>query len=117
MNRLLIMMRRMKKITNTDDRDEDEEDTPLKTHDIIPDFMKLRLSTGKVVEVVLFELTKDLGYEHGKLTEDRIGIPSISYDFVKELGKYGKNSLENLRTAVMTKIGKYNIHKHHIKNG
>ncbi|CAB4416366.1 unnamed protein product [Rhizophagus irregularis] len=25
--------------------------------------MKLRLSTGKVVEVVLFELTKDLGYE------------------------------------------------------
>lgn len=49
-------------ITNTDDRYEDEEDTPpkvdkaafRKAHDIIPDSTKLRLSTGKVVEDVLF---------------------------------------------------------------
>ena len=34
--------------------------------------------------------------EWKELTEDRIGIPSISHDIAVELAKYGKNTLEDL---------------------
>ena len=55
--------------------------------------------------------------EWEELTKDRIGIPSISLDIAKELAKYDKNTLEDLRATVMTsyfKDGeKYDAHKHH----
>jgi hypothetical protein len=52
------------------DGDEDEDTPPKvdkvffrKMHDAIPDTAKLRLSTGKIVEDVLFEFAKDMDYE------------------------------------------------------
>ena len=51
------------------------------------------------------------------MTQDRIGIPSIPRDIAKELSRYGKDSLEDLRTAVMTSYlnddEKYDVRKHH----
>ncbi|CAJ0880039.1 7781_t:CDS:2 [Entrophospora sp. SA101] len=35
-----------------------------KTHDAIPDTSKLKLSTGKIVEDILFNFSKDMDYEH-----------------------------------------------------
>jgi len=55
--------------------------------------------------------------EWKELTEDRIGIPFISRDIALELAKYGKNTLEDLRTAVMKSYledgEKYDVRKHY----
>ncbi len=59
-------------------------------------------------------LFSDVEWE--ELTQDRIGIPSIPRDIAKELTKYGKDTLEDLRTAVMTSYledgEKYDTRKH-----
>ena len=50
------------------------------------------------------------------MMQDQIGIPSISHNITKELAKYGKDTLEDLRTAVMTSYledgEKYDTRKH-----
>ncbi|CAB5365782.1 unnamed protein product [Rhizophagus irregularis] len=129
-----------------DDVDEDE-DTPPKVDKVafrmaygaIPNTSKLRLSTGKIVEDVLFKFAKDMDYEHHahsyivdfddenvkalftdeewkELTEDRIGVPSVPSDIVKEMARYGKKTVEELRITVMTTYLKdkerYDICKH-----
>ena len=38
------------------------------------------------------------------MTQDRIGIPFISRDIAKELSRYGKDNLEDLRTAVISVV-------------
>ncbi|CAG8530416.1 17627_t:CDS:10, partial [Acaulospora morrowiae] len=111
-----------------------------KSHDAIPDTTKLKLSTGKIVEDVLFDFCKDMDYEHHahsyivnfddenvkalftdsewkELTEDRIGVPIISHDIAKELARYEKNTLEGLRIVTMTSFlkEKYDIRKHYDK--
>ncbi|PKC00870.1 hypothetical protein RhiirA5_365382, partial [Rhizophagus irregularis] len=105
----------------------------------IPNTSKLRLSTGKIVEDVLFKFAKDMDYEHHahsyivdfddenvkalftdeewkELTEDRIGVPSVPSDIVKEMARYGKKTVEELRITVMTTYLKdkerYDICKH-----
>lgn len=54
----------------TDDIDEDTDTPPKvdkiafhKMHNAIPNDTKLKLSTGKIVENVLFEFAKDMDYE------------------------------------------------------
>ncbi|RHZ46207.1 hypothetical protein Glove_629g20 [Diversispora epigaea] len=127
---------------------ENEDDPPkvdkvafCKAHDSIPNTTKLKLSTGKIVEDVLFEFAKDMDYEHHahsyivdfddedikalftdsewkELTKDRIGVPPISQEITKELARYGKSTLEDLRTKTMTSYleeEKYDICKHYDK--
>ncbi|CAG8723892.1 35659_t:CDS:2 [Gigaspora margarita] len=131
---------------NVDDRDE-YDDTPPKVdkvafrmaYEAIPDTSKLRLSTGTIVEDVLFEFAKDMDYEHHahsyivdyddediktlfdeeewkELTKDPIGIPSIPHEIAKELTKYGKKTLKELRAVVMAPYLKekeeYDVNKH-----
>ncbi|RHZ45874.1 hypothetical protein Glove_645g35 [Diversispora epigaea] len=116
-----------------------------KTHDAIPDTTKLKLSTEKIVEDILFNFCKNMDYEHHahsyivdfddenikalftdsewkELTKDRIGVPIISHDIIKELARYEKGTLEDLRTVTMKSFleeEKYDIRKHYttIKNG
>ncbi|CAI2184769.1 8552_t:CDS:2 [Funneliformis geosporum] len=132
---------------DTSDRDE-EDDTPPKVdkvayrlaYDAIPDTSKLRLSTGKIVEDVLFEFAKEMDYEHHahsyivdfddedikalfdeeewkELTKDPIGIPPVPHEIAKELTKYGKNTLKELRAVVMAPYLKekeeYDVNKHY----
>jgi hypothetical protein len=51
------------------------------------------------------------------LTNDRLGVPSIPDDIAKELTKYKKKTLEELREVSMTSYlrdnVKYNIHQHY----
>ncbi|CAG8587582.1 2774_t:CDS:2 [Diversispora eburnea] len=127
---------------------ENEDDLPkvdkvafCKAHDSIPNTTKLKLSTGKIVEDVLFEFAKDMDYEHHahsyivdfddedikalftdsewkELTKDRIGVPPISQEITKELARYGNSTLEDLRTKTMTSYleeEKYDIRKHYDK--
>ncbi|CAG8584893.1 2685_t:CDS:10 [Diversispora eburnea] len=111
-----------------------------KTHDAIPDTVKLKLSTGKIVEDVLFKFCKNKDYEHhthsyivdfddkdvkalftdeewNELTKDRIEVPSFPRDIAEELAKYGSKSLKELRTKVMKSYLKeeeeYDVHKHY----
>ncbi|CAG8736910.1 13592_t:CDS:10, partial [Acaulospora morrowiae] len=132
-------------IVYEDDKDEDTSPKVDKVafreaHNAIPDTTKLRLSTGKIVEDVLFEFAKDMDCEHHshsyivdfddenvkalftdvewkELTKDRIGVSPVPCDIIKELMKYGNKTLEEIRTIVMTtylKDGeKYNVHKHY----
>ncbi|CAG8697666.1 936_t:CDS:2, partial [Funneliformis caledonium] len=110
-------------------------------YDAIPETSKLRLSsTGRIVEDILFEFAKDMDYEHHahsyivdfddedikalfdeeewkELTKDKIGVPSIPCDIAKELAKYGKKTLKELRAIVMVPYLKegeeYDVNKHH----
>ncbi|GET55420.1 C2H2-type zinc finger transcription factor [Rhizophagus irregularis DAOM 181602=DAOM 197198] len=54
--------------------------------------------------------------EWKELTEDRIGVPSVPSDIVKEMARYGKKTVEELRITVMTTYLKdkerYDICKH-----
>ncbi|CAG8629254.1 15736_t:CDS:10, partial [Funneliformis mosseae] len=118
---------------DTDDRDKEDK---------TPQNSKLRLRTGKIVEDVLFKFAKDMDYEHHahsyivdyddenvkslftdieweELTKDRIGVPDVPSEIVKEMAKYGKKTLKELRTIVMTSYLKddetYDISKHYDK--
>ncbi|CAG8586769.1 1076_t:CDS:2, partial [Ambispora gerdemannii] len=77
-----------------------------KTHDAIPDITKLKLSTGKIVEDILFNFCKDMDYEQmERINKDRIGVPIISHDIIKDL-----------RTITMKSFleeEKYDIRKHY----
>ncbi|RHZ44567.1 hypothetical protein Glove_718g6 [Diversispora epigaea] len=111
-----------------------------KAHNAIPDTVKLKLSTGKIVEDVLFKFCKDMNYEHhahsyivdfddedvrvlftdeewNELTKDRIGVPAFPRDVAEELAKYGSKTLKELRTKVMKSYLKneeeYDVHKHY----
>ncbi|CAG8504367.1 10506_t:CDS:2, partial [Scutellospora calospora] len=98
-----------------------------KTHNAIPDTTKLKLSTGKIVEDILFNFCKDMDYEHHahsyivdfdnenikalfidsewkELTKDRIGVPIILHDIIKELAKYKK---EWIQLAIRTLVNLY----------
>ncbi|CAG8479899.1 8653_t:CDS:2 [Paraglomus occultum] len=135
--------------SDTDNEDEEDNSPPKvdkvafrEAHGAIPHYSKLRLSTGKIVEDVLFEFAKDLDYEHHahsyivncddqnikalftnaeweELTKDRIRIPPVPNEIVKEMARYGKKTLEELRTIVMTTYlkdeEKYDIRKHYDK--
>ncbi|KAF0399780.1 c2h2-type zinc finger transcription factor [Gigaspora margarita] len=109
-------------------------------HKSIPNSSKMRLSTGKIVEDVLFDFCRNMDYEHHahsyiidyddtevralftetewkELTDDRLGVPSIPVDIAKELSTYKKKTLEELRKVSMTSYlqdnVKYNIHQHY----
>ncbi|CAG8791185.1 23578_t:CDS:2, partial [Cetraspora pellucida] len=111
-----------------------------KAHYAIPNSSKLQLSTGRIVEDILFEFAKDMDYEHNahsyivdfddkdvrvlftdtewnELTKDRIGVPSVSRDIAEELAKYGSKTLKELRTKVMKSYLKddeeYDVQKHY----
>ncbi|KAG9290229.1 hypothetical protein G9A89_022205 [Geosiphon pyriformis] len=91
----------------------------------IPETSKLKLSSGKVVEEVLFNYIKNSDYEHHahsyiinyddqeirelfseeewkELTKDQLGIPVVPLDIAKEVSKYGNKDLKELREAIMT---------------
>jgi hypothetical protein len=55
--------------------------------------------------------------EWNELTEDRIGIPAVPREIAKELVKYGKKTLSELRNSVMTSYLQdgtiYNINTHY----
>ncbi|GES90847.1 C2H2-type zinc finger transcription factor [Rhizophagus clarus] len=110
-------------------------------YDAIPDSSKLRLSsTGRIVEDILFEFAKDMQYEHHahsfivdfddkdiealfdkeewkELTKDPIGVPPVPRDIAKELTKYGKKTLKELRAIAMASYLKeeeeYDVNKHY----
>ncbi|CAG8547309.1 10162_t:CDS:2 [Diversispora eburnea] len=111
-----------------------------KAYNAIPNSTKLQLSTGRIVEDILFEFVKDMDYEHhahsyivdfddkdvkalftdeewNELTKDRIGVPSFPRDIAEELAKYGSKTLKELRTKVMKSYLKeeeeYDVHKHY----
>ncbi|CAG8662328.1 11465_t:CDS:2, partial [Funneliformis mosseae] len=91
----------------------------------IPESSKLKLiSSGKVVENVLFNYIKDNDYEHlahsyiidcddqkikelfndeewMELTKDHLGIPQVPLDIASEIAKYGNKTLKLLREVVM----------------
>ncbi|CAG8465723.1 2740_t:CDS:2 [Paraglomus occultum] len=126
--------------TSEDDDDLDCNVAFRKTHDAIADTVKLKLSTGKIVEDVLFKFCKNKDYEHhthsyivdfddedvkalftdeewNELTKDRIEVPSFPRDIAEELAKYGSKTLKELRTKVMKSYLKeeeeYDVHKHY----
>ncbi|CAG8836109.1 5247_t:CDS:2, partial [Gigaspora margarita] len=109
-------------------------------HKPIPNSLKMWLSTGKIVEDVLFNFCKNMDYEHHahsynidyddtevkalftetewqELTYDRLGAPSIPVDIAKELLTYKKKILKELRKVSMASYlqdnVKYNIHQHY----
>ncbi|CAG8682391.1 6863_t:CDS:2, partial [Ambispora gerdemannii] len=110
-----------------------------KAYNAIPNSTKLQLSTGRIVEDILFEFVKDMDYEHhahsyivdfddkdvkalftdeewNELTKDRIGVPSFPRDIAEELAKYGSKTLKELRAKVMKsylKEEEYDVHKHY----
>ncbi|CAG8673968.1 7940_t:CDS:2, partial [Acaulospora morrowiae] len=100
-----------------------------KTYYAIPNFTKLQLSTGRIVEDILFEFAKDMDYEQkivralftdkewNELIKDRNGVPSVPRDIAEELSKYGSKTLKELRTKVMKSYLKddeeYDVQKHY----
>ncbi|CAG8658670.1 11305_t:CDS:2, partial [Racocetra persica] len=111
-----------------------------KTHKSIPNSSKMKLSTGTIVEDVLFDFCKNMDYEHHhhsyiidyddkevkalfteiewqELTVDRLGVPPIPTDIAKKLSTYKKKTLKELREVSMTSYlrdnVKYNIHQHY----
>ncbi|CAI2192803.1 19295_t:CDS:10, partial [Funneliformis geosporum] len=132
---------------DTGDKDEEDDTPPKvdkvafrMAYEAIPDDSKLRLSIGTIVEDVLFEFAKDMDYEHHahsyivdfddedikalfdeeewkELTKDRIGVPPVPHDIAKELTKYGKKTLKELRAVVLTPYLKeneeYDVNKHY----
>ncbi|RGB21728.1 hypothetical protein C1646_731896 [Rhizophagus diaphanus] len=112
--------------------EESEEDRPKinktafhEAYKSIPDSSKMRLSTGKIVEDVLFDFCRNMDYEHHahsyiidcddaeikslftetewkELIEDRLGLPVNPAHIAKELSKYAKKTLRELRQIVMT---------------
>ncbi|UZO27317.1 uncharacterized protein OCT59_019518 [Rhizophagus irregularis] len=115
-----------------DTSEESEEDRPKinktafhEAHKSIPDSSKMRLSTGKIVEDVLFDFCRNMDYEHHahsyiidcddaeikslytetewkELIKDRLGLPINPAHIAKELSKYAKKTLRELRQIVMT---------------
>lgn len=55
--------------------------------------------------------------EWKELTKDRIEVPPVPHDIAKELTKYGKQTLKELRAVVMTPYLKekeeYDVNKHY----
>nr|AMJ52384.1 hypothetical protein [Rhizophagus clarus] len=55
--------------------------------------------------------------EWKELTKDRIGVPPVPHDIAKELTKYGKKTLKELRAVVLTPYLKeneeYDVNKHY----
>ncbi|CAG8545100.1 2332_t:CDS:2 [Acaulospora colombiana] len=111
-----------------------------KTYYAIPNSTKLQLSTGRIVEDILFEFAEDMDYEHhahsyivdfddeivralftdkewSELIKDRNGVPSVPRDIAEELSKYGSKTLKELRTKVMKTYLKddeeYDVQKHY----
>ncbi|CAG8456607.1 3157_t:CDS:10 [Funneliformis mosseae] len=94
-------------------------------HNAIPDTAKMHLKSGKIVEDVLFDFAKDMEHEQAlfteaewnELTEDRIRIPAVPHEIAKELMRYRKTTLSELRNSVMTSYLQdgtiYNINKHY----
>ncbi|CAG8505091.1 9773_t:CDS:2 [Gigaspora rosea] len=110
------------KLWHRDDRDE-EVDTLSKVdkvafhiaYESIPNTSKLQLSTGTIVEDVLFEFAKDMNYEHH--AHSYIGILLIPHEIAKELTKYKKKTLKELHAVVIEPYLKekeeYNVNKHY----
>ncbi|CAG8515228.1 12442_t:CDS:2 [Ambispora leptoticha] len=129
------------------DENKDDEDPPKinklafrEAYHAIPDNAKMHLKSGKIVEDVLFDFAKDMEHEHhahsyiinyddenvkalftetewNELTEDRIKVPAVPLEIAKELARYGKKTLSELRNSVMTSYLQdgtiYDINKHY----
>ncbi|CAB4411086.1 unnamed protein product [Rhizophagus irregularis] len=95
---------------DTDDRDK-EDKTPQKSinhaHSYIVDYDDENVKS----------LFTDIEWE--ELTKDRIGVPDVPSEIVKEMAKYEKKTLKELRTIVMTSYLKddetYDTSKHYDK--
>ena len=52
-----------------------------------------------------------------RINKDRIGVPPVPHDIAKELTKYGKKTLKELRAVVLTPYLKekeeYDVNKHY----
>ncbi|CAG8448703.1 11723_t:CDS:10 [Funneliformis caledonium] len=114
------------------DENKDDNDLPKinklafrEVHNAIPDTAKMHLKSGKIVEDVLFDFAKDMEHEQAlfteaewnELTEDRIRFPAVPHEIAKELMRYRKTTLSELRNSVMTSYLQdgtiYNINKHY----
>ncbi|CAG8723353.1 9776_t:CDS:2, partial [Funneliformis caledonium] len=108
-------------IISSEDKSSPDYDDTDEENDAIPDNSKMRLSTGTIVEDVLFKFAKDMDYEHyahsyivdfddedikalfdeeewKELTKDRIGVLPVPHDIAKELtkSKWHCNLYENV---------------------
>ncbi|CAG8828802.1 12908_t:CDS:2, partial [Gigaspora margarita] len=77
-------------------------------HNAIPNNAKMRLKSERIVEDILFNYVKDKDYEE---------VPPLPQEIAKELSRYGKKSLEELRKIANTPYLQdgvvYNVQQHY----
>ncbi|GES98686.1 C2H2-type zinc finger transcription factor [Rhizophagus clarus] len=99
---------------DTGDKDE-EDDTPPK---VDKDMDYEHHAHSYIVDFDDEDIKALFGEEEWKeLTKDRIGVPPVPHDIAKELTKYGKKTLKELRAVVLTPYLKeneeYDVNKHY----